>query len=64
MVAIGRQNGRMPGISVALLRRQGTPLQSCSAWWMGVTPSEGLLESACDGSQVLRGAADDEDSRR
>jgi hypothetical protein len=36
MIAIGRQNGGMPRISVALLRRQGTPLQSCSALWMGV----------------------------
>jgi hypothetical protein len=54
----------MPGIFVALLRRQGTPMQSCSAWWMGVTRSEGLLEGACDGSQVLLGAAEDGDGRR
>jgi hypothetical protein len=49
MIAIGRQNGGMPRIAVALLRRQGTPLQSCSALWMGVaTVSERrVLEGMC-----------------
>jgi len=59
----GDRTAPKPGIPTALLRRQGAPLQSCSAWWIGVTQSAGALEGVSDWETGCGGAAEDQRRR-